>query len=138
MGLAERRRITEIKDKHVPRFQDALNAAVGFALPFEIDVSTFPENPTILGCYDFYYESYGPGLVVTVFKDICRDQAGIDAVKEKIAKIVFQNTAASPEAPGELEVRLEGGTLYVRESFYGYSDKLFGEETLKTTIENLL
>ncbi|MCC7383239.1 MAG: hypothetical protein IT384_15490 [Deltaproteobacteria bacterium] len=138
MGLAERRRIAAIKDQHAPRFQQELNEAIGFALPFEIDVSSFPENGTVLDCYDYYFESYGPGLVVTVFKGICQDEMGKQAVKDKIKKIVFKNSAASPDDPGDKEVKIEGGTLLVRESFYGYSDKLFGESDLRTAIENML
>lgn len=138
MGLAERRRVAEIKDQHTPRFQSELNAAIGFSLPFEIDVTTFPENKTVLDCYDYYYQSLGPALVVTVFKSLCSDQLGKDAVQAKIKKIVFQNTASSPEAPGEKSVQIEGDTLFVREGFYGYSDKLFGESDLKSALEAAL
>lgn len=138
MGLAERRRIAVIKDSHGPRFQNELNAAIGFELPFEIDVATIPENSTILDCYDYYYESYGPGMVVTIFKDLCKDDLGKEAVKAKIKKIVFQNTAKTPEEAGDKDLKLEGGTLFVRESFYGYSDKLFGEADLRKMIEDML
>lgn len=138
MGLAERRRIAEIKDKHLPRFQQALTEAVGSELPFEIDISSFPEDPKVLDCYDYYYESYGPGMVVNVMKEVCVDQMGKDAVRAAIKKIVFQNVAKSSEAPGEKELKLENGTLIIRESFYGYSDKLFDPSELKKAIENML
>jgi len=138
MGLAERRRIATIKEVHVPRFQKEMTHAVGFDLPFEIDVASFPENPTVLDCYDYYFESYGPGLVVKVMKDVCVDDLGKDAVKAKFKKIVFQNSAKSPEDKGEKSVRVEDDTLFVRESFYGYSDILFGENDLKQAIEAML
>jgi hypothetical protein len=138
MGLAERRRIAKIKDEHAPRFQRELNEAVSFELPFELDLASFPENTTILDCYDYYFESYGPGLVVKVMAGVCVDQLGRDAVKAKFDKIVFQNTAKSPEEKGELSVTIENRTLFVRESFYGYSDLLFGEDTLKQKLESML
>lgn len=138
MGLAERRRIATIKDVHAPRFQNELNAAIGFALPFHLDAGSFPENSTVLDCYDYYFESYGPGLVVKVFKEICADDIGKQAVKDRIEKIVFQNTAKSPDDKGHREVALDGKTLFVRESFYGYSDLLFGEDDLRKTTEALL
>lgn len=138
MGLAERRRVANIKDNHTKRFQAELNSAIGFELPFEIDIATIPENNTVLDCYDYYYESYGPGLVVKVMKQVCVDTMGREAVQEKIKKIVFQNTAKSPDLPGDKSVALENGTLYVRESFYGYSDKLYGEDDLLKTIESML
>jgi hypothetical protein len=138
MGLAERRRIATIKDVHNPRFQSALNDAIGFEMPFEIDVASFPENGTVLDCYDYYFESYGPGLVVNVMKDICVDNLGKEAVQAKFKKIVFQNTAKSPEEKGEKELKIEGDTLFVRESFYGYSDILFGDADMKSTLEAML
>ena len=138
MGLAERRRISTIKDQHAPRFQKELNDAVGFNVPFEIDIATFPENDKVLDCYDYYYESYGPGLVVKVMKEICKDDMGKDAFKAKFDKIVFQNTAKSPEQPGDKSVTTDGKTLVIGESFYGYSDKLYGEDDLRKKLEDML
>ncbi|NTX16449.1 hypothetical protein FJV41_23465 [Myxococcus llanfairpwllgwyngyllgogerychwyrndrobwllllantysiliogogogochensis] len=138
MGLAERRRIATIKESHTPRFQSELNSSIGFSMPFEIDIASFPEDKTILDCYDSYYESYGPGLVAQAMKSICSDDLGREAVKSKFNKIIFQNVATSPDNPGDKNVELKDNTLFVRESFYGYSDKLFGEDELRTIIESLL
>lgn len=138
MGLAERRRIATIKDQHAPRFQKELNDAVGYSLPFEIDLATFPEDAKVLDCYDYYYESYGPGLVVKVMKDICKDDMGKEAFKAKFDKIIFQNTAKSPDAPGDKSVTSDGRNLVIGESFYGYSDKLYGEDDLRKKLEDML
>lgn len=138
MGLAERRRIATIKDAHIPRFQSELNAAVGFTLPFDIDMASFPEDKAILDCYDSYYESYGPGLVVKVLKEICKDDMGRDAVKAKFNKVVFQNVAKSVDNSGDKSFEIKDQTLFVRESFYGYSDKLYGEDELQSALEAIL
>lgn len=138
MGLAERRRIAEIREKHGPRFQSELNEAVGFELPFEIEIASFPENKTVLDCYDFNYESYGPGMVVQVFKNICYDDMGKDAVKAAIKKILFRNTAKDPENPGDKSFSLVDGLLTIESSFYGYSDKLFYAADLQQSLEALL
>lgn len=138
MGLAERRRIATIKDVHGPRFQKELDAAIGFELPFEIDVASFPEDKVILDCYDSYFESYGPGLVIPVMKAVCADNLGKDAVKAKFDKIVFQNTAKTTEEKGDKSVAIENRTLFVRESFYGYSDLLFGAGELQEKLESML
>jgi len=138
MGLAERRRIATIKDQHAPRFQKEMKDAVGFELPFEIDIASFPENDKVLDCYDYYYESYGPGLVVKVMQGVCADDLGRGAVKEKFDKVIFKNTAKSPEDAGDKGVGIENRALVVKESFYGYSDKLFGESDLKKAIEDML
>jgi hypothetical protein len=103
-----------------------------------LDEKRRPEDKTVLDCYDYYYESYGPGLVVTVFRDLCKDSIGKEAVQGKIKSIVFENTAKSADDAGDKSVKIEGTTLFVRESFYGYSDKLFGESDLRSAIENML
>jgi hypothetical protein len=137
MGLAEKRRLAGIKDQS-NAYATELEAAVGFKLPFEINAETFPESAVILDCYDSYRDSYGPGLVVKVMKTLCGDSFGKEAVQGKIKRIVFENTAKSPEEKGMKEIKLNGDTLLVRESFYGYSDILYGEDGMKTEIENLL
>lgn len=138
MGLAERRRIAEIREKHGPRFQGELNEAIGFELPFEIEIASFPENKTVLDCYDSYYESYGPGLVIQVFKDICRDAMGKEAVQGAIKKIIFRNTAKDPENPGDKSFSLIDGLLTIESSFYGYSDKLHSASELQEKLEAML
>lgn len=138
MGLAERRVIATIKSEQVPKYQQQMNEAVGFDMPFDIDTGTLPEDKTVLDCWAYYHESYGPGMVVQVMKDICADDLGKEAVKEKFDKIVFQNTAKSAEDPGDKSVEITDKTLIVRESFYGYSDKLYGADDLRTTIEAML
>ncbi len=138
MGLAERRRIATIKEQHAPRFQKEMKDAVGFDLPFEIDMASFPENDKVLDCYDYYYESYGPGLVVKVMKSVCADNLGRDAVKEKFDKVIFRNAAKSPDDAGDKGIGIDNRALIVTESFYGYSDKLFGEADLKKAIEDML
>lgn len=138
MGLAERRRIATIKETHAPRFAKELKDATGTDIPFELDIASFPEDVVILDCYDSYFESYGPGMVVKIMQGVCADDLGKQAVKEKFDKIVFQNTAKSPEDKGEKAVLIDSRTLFIRESFYGYSDLLFGEDELKTKIESML
>jgi hypothetical protein len=138
MGLAERRRIAEIKEKHLPRFQKEIEEAAGFPLPLEIDLASFPEDAAVLDCYFYYFESYGPGLVASVLRRICADSIGREAVRAKVQRVVFRNGASSADSPKEKSVKLEGGTLTVEESFYGYSDKLFDEDELTRAIEAML
>ncbi len=137
MGLAERRRVAAIKDL-APRFQKELNDAIASEMPFELDVASFPEDAKVLDCWDWYFESYGPPLVVKVMKSVCADQLGRDAVKAKFDKIVFRNAAKSDEDPGDKSVAIDNRALVVCESFYGYSDKLFGESDLQKAIEDML
>lgn len=138
MGLAERRRLAAIKDTLAPRFQKELDEAVGYTIPFELDISSFPDDAKVLDCWDWYFESYGPPLVINVLKGVCADALGRDAVKAKFDKVVFRNAARSGDDPGDKSIAIENRTLIVVESFYGYSDKLFGASDLQKAIEDML
>jgi hypothetical protein len=137
MGLAERRRIALIKESS-PQFQKAMDEATGLKLTYEIDIASFPEDKTVLDCYDSYAHSYGPGMVVDLMKSVCADDLGKDAVKAKFQKIVFQNTAKKADEKGGKELKLENGTLWVRESFHGHSDQLFSHDELRRQVESML
>jgi hypothetical protein len=117
MGLAERRRIAEIKDQ-LPVMQEQLKGIVGYELPFTFDTTTFPEDAKVLDGYD-YYKDYGMPMALRIFKDIAKDELGKSAVKEKT-------------------LSLENGLLLVKYGFYSYSDMVWGEDELKLKIENLL
>lgn len=138
MGLAERRRVAAIASELAPKYQQEFKEAVGFDLPFEVAIDSLPADKTVLDCWDYYHESYGPGLVVKVFKDLCKDDLGKEAVQEKIEKVVFRNAAKSAEDPGDKSLALEGKTLVITASFYGYSDKLYGESDLLSQLEAML
>lgn len=138
MGLAERRRVAVIKDALAPRFQQELDEALGFSIRFELDAGSFPDDAKVLDCWDWYFESYGPPLVVQVMKGVCAGALGRDAVKAKLDKIVFRNTARGGDDTGDKSVAIANRTLVVAESFYGYADKMFGEAELQKAIEDML
>lgn len=136
MGLAERRRIAAIGE-HVKQAQAELNEVVGYLMPLNCDLGCFPEIPEVLDCYD-YYKDYCFPMIIRIFQDVCRDDLGRQAVKDKISSVVVANTSTGPQDPGQMDVALEGGVLTIRYGFYGYSDKVWGEDPLRTAIENLL
>ncbi len=136
MGLAERRRIAAIKDKYSTATKQ-LQDAIGFELPLSFDADTLPEDVAVLDSFD-YYESYAIPMVINIFKDICRDDLGVEAVKAHIQSIHLVNTSQHGEDPGEKSLSLQDGKLLIKYGFYQYSDSLWGEDLLKKEIEALL
>ena len=136
MGLAERRKIAEIKET-VSEFQQQAHAVVGFELPFEFDTTTFPEDEKVLAGYE-YYKDYGMPMMVNILKEINKDNIGKEAFKAKIKSVKLINTSKNGDDPGQKEVSLNEGELLVKYGFYNYSDKVWGEEELRTKIENML
>lgn len=135
MGLAEKRLLGEIKDTSAA-LQTDLNSA-GFNIPFELDLSSFPEDEGVLKGYLSYRGSHGPGLVIKGLQAIGQDSFGKDAINEKIKKVVYQNSAKSNAEGGQKSVQLDGNTLLVRVAF-GDNKQLFSESDMKAAIEGLL
>jgi hypothetical protein len=116
MGLAERRRIAAIGED-VKQAQVQLNEVVGYPLPLHCDLGCFPEVPAVLDCYDAYKDYCFP-MIIRIFQDVCRDDLGRQAVKDKISSVVVSNTSTGAEDPGTMAV--------------------WGEDPLRKAIENLL
>ena len=112
-------------------------AAAGFNIPFELDMTSFPEDAEVLKRYISYSGSHGAVLVVKGLKAIGSDSFGKEAINEKIKKVVYQNSATSNADAGEKTVKLDGTTLLVRVAF-GDNKQLFSESDMKSAIEGLL
>lgn len=136
MGLAERRRIALIGEE-LKKAQSNLEAVIGHSMPLICDLTRFPEVPEILDSYEGYKDYFFP-MLERIFQDICKDELGRQAVREKVQSIEMQNTSTSASEGGTMEVGLEDGRLIIRYGFYSYSDRIWGEEPLRRAIENLL
>lgn len=136
MGLAERRRIAAIAED-IKQGQAKLDEVVGYQIPLQCDLSKFPEDPVVLSGYESYKDYVFP-LIGRVFADLCKDDLGRQAVKEKIASISVVNTSTSGDEGGKKSVSLNGRELVIEYGFYNYSDKVWDESQLLSSIENLL
>ena len=136
MGLAERRRIAAIA-KDIEEAQAQLREVAGYDLPLQLELSTFPEIPEILDGYDSY-KVYCLPMVVNIFRSLLGDDLGRQAVSERISAIQVKNTSTSAQDGGEMKVFLDGKDLVIHYGFYGWSDKVWGEDALRQAIENLL
>ena len=136
MGLTERRRIADIKDQTTPA-QAEIKAITGYDLSLNFDTTTFPEDSVVLDGYD-YYKDYAVPMILRIFKDITKDALGKTAAQEKIKSIKIINTSKKGDDPGTKELSLTNGELLISYGFYQYSDNVWGEDELKSKIENLL
>ena len=134
MGLAERRRIAEIKTTTTAQTETAKSE---LGLPIDFDTTTLIEEAGVLDGYD-YYKTYCVPMVINVFKEIMSDDMGKSAVKEKIKAVKIINTSKSTTEGGAKGLELKEGELIIKMGFYQYSDILWDEADLKTKIENML
>lgn len=136
MGLAERRQIASA-DAGLEEALAELRAHLGFDIEMEVDKSSFPEDKTVMDCYE-YYKDYSFPMVAKVLTQVARDDMGKEAVKESIRKVVIINTATDKDNGGAKEMTLHDGVLTVKQGWYGYSDILFGEQELLQQVESAL
>ncbi len=91
MGLAERRVQKEFQDSHFPKLKKEVDEAAHTSIPLEVKWDTIaPEGQSHLYIDSWTKVYFAP--LVAAMKDVCRDEMGREAVKEKVKKIVVQNT----------------------------------------------
>jgi hypothetical protein len=119
--------------------QPQFNEALGEDLPITLDVSSFPEDKDVLDLYEWNYEDNGLPMILRVVKDICKDDIGKQAFKEKVQSIEVVNTSKSNDDSGSRSVDLQpDGKLVIRYAFNQHEANIWNEEPLRTTIENML
>lgn len=113
MGLAERRLAEAIKNEQYPEFEKAIHTSAGYPIAMNMDwdsFTAFDEYP--LKRLINYFEE-----IKTAIADICRDEMGKSALKEKLQTIQLKNSDNSDDVRMVLEnntfslvVQFAGGT----------------------------
>ncbi|TDH18509.1 hypothetical protein EXU57_23210 [Segetibacter sp. 3557_3] len=140
MGLAERRRIATIK-QNAEALQAQVKDALGFNLPITLDMSSIPENNDVLYFYESQanYDAFNLPMILRVVKEICKDDIGREAFKAKVQNIELINTSKSNDEIGTKSVELQpDGKLAIKSGYNQYDPQLWGEEDLRTEVENML
>jgi hypothetical protein len=135
MGLAERRAIKDFQDNQLPAFQQAIDAAAGFALP--LDVSW--DQLAVEGKSGLYAESW-PELyfkpVIGALTQIGRDAMGKEALKAGLKKVELRNSAGyySPHSA----IKFEGGTLLIDHDLSNVGDTADRQNYIVEIVEKSL
>lgn len=74
-----------------------------------------------------------PGLL-EVFKSICRDEMGREALQQALASIRLENT----DDEGAVDLRFEGGELYHKMQLAGSTYRRYSEDQLIALLEKSL
>ncbi len=91
MGLAERRRLKELRESVVPARQKELAAAAGVPLTLTVAWESLAEDTNPIMRLDEYCFQ----RVVDAFKDVCRDELGKEAVAAKVKRVHVINSTNS-------------------------------------------
>ncbi|MFM9951946.1 MAG: hypothetical protein ACKV1O_28710 [Saprospiraceae bacterium] len=131
MGLQEKRLAKNIQDNVLPGFIAELTAIGGFEPSLEINWETFI-------AYDEYpltrlEGDVLPGLL-EVFKSICRDDMGREALQSALKTIRLENT----DDESAVELRFADSELYHKMQLAGGTYRRFSEEQIIALLEKSL
>lgn len=108
MGLAERRAMKEFETTHYPPLKQRIDAAAHFEVAVEV------KWDTLMG--DGYSHLFGEAWpkvyfepLVKAFENICVDDMGREALREKLKKVVIQNSNST--ASGSRVAAFHDGVL---------------------------
>jgi len=90
MGLNERRAAKEFETKRFPQLQQEIHAAVGFAVPLEVDWDSI----TLEGAASSYDETWTKIYfqpLIKALQNISADEMGKEAIKGALKKITISN-----------------------------------------------
>jgi hypothetical protein len=110
MGLKERRRIEEFKQKRFPELKKEIDAAAGFDVPMDVRWDTLAAE----GYGDDVFADALPKVyfqpLVLAFRAICVDDMGKDALKKGLKQVVIKN---EKKTYGQSAFAFEGGVLTI-------------------------
>jgi hypothetical protein len=91
MNLAERRAVQEFQTLQFPDLQKKVTEAAGYELPVEVNWETLAAERESKLYAESWPKIYFEPLI-TALKEVGRDDMGKEALKEKLNKVVIQNT----------------------------------------------
>ncbi len=91
MGLAERRRLKELREIVVPSRQRELEAATGLPLALTVAWESLAEDTNPIMRLDEHCFQ----RIIDAFKDVCRDDLGREAIVAKVKRVHVINSSNS-------------------------------------------
>lgn len=131
MGLQEKRLAKNIQDNVLPGFIAETKSITGFEPTLDINWDTFL-------AYDEYPLSRLEGDILPelleVFKSICRDEMGREALQSALKTIRLENT----DDEEGVELRFADGELYHKMQLAGNTYRRYAADQIITLIEKSL
>jgi hypothetical protein len=103
MGLAERRKIQELKDQTLPARSQEIAEICGKAVPYEVDWPTFENDAQALN----FLDNLSCHRLNMALRTICVDDLGREAVRETLEVVRLRNVAE----PAQRHIAFNAGVL---------------------------
>jgi hypothetical protein len=126
MGLQERRRIKMLQDEVLPSVKAEIKELCGKEIEWDVDWNSFKDMESLDNI-----EYQGIRLICDVFRSICYDEMGREAVREGIHKIIVKNF----ETVADVKNSFENGIFTVYGAWGQSWDGYPREDEMKTLLE---
>lgn len=127
MGLAQKRIVAEYQNTAYGKWKEEFDKVVGFSVPMDVKWETMQsEDYQGRDEYFTWYNAVYFEPLMRVFKNICKDQLGKDAVKSAVKKIVIDGS----EGYRPFHSTYEDGVFTLRHQFHTNIPQL--EERVET------
>jgi hypothetical protein len=103
MGLAERRKIQELKDSTLPARSREIAEICGAEIPYEVDWASIEHDALALN----FLDNLSCHRLNMALRTICIDDMGREAVRESLKQVRLKNVAE----PAQRQVTFKDGVL---------------------------
>lgn len=134
MGLAEKRAAAEFESQIYPQQKKLIDESAGFEVPMEVRWDTMMRQEKYVAAWKEQWPKLYFAPIVSVFKLICVDQMGKDALKTTLKKIVIQDTKTSHSSQWAAFDKVTG-TLTLDHQFTNVSDLKSRTDTMRKVLE---
>lgn len=130
MGLAEKRKAEAIKTGDVPTWESKLSGYAGYPIKLDFNWDTF----TAFDEYPLSRIEYLYSDLEGAIKNICSDDMGKEALKEKVSTIHITNT----DNDADMKMEIKDKTLFLTARLAGSSFNCHSTSQLTGYIESVL
>lgn len=129
MGLQEKRLVHQFQTEIVPKYEKEIAEIAGYPIPVEIDWEPIANDRPVLD----NLELQALNRTTEVFRSLCGDEVGKEAVKAAVQKIRFSNTE-----PDKIFATLRDGVVEIGCSWGLAPEGILNQYEIIAALEPLL
>jgi hypothetical protein len=126
MGLAERRKIQELKDSTLPARSREIAEICGREVPYEVDWATLENDAQALT----FLDNLSCHRLNMALRTICIDDMGREAVRETLKLVKLKNVAE----PAQRHVSFTGGVLEMHCAYAHGASGMLSDGTIRDAL----
>jgi hypothetical protein len=126
MGLAERRKIQELKDSTLPTRSREIAEICGAEIPYEVDWASIEHDALALN----FLDNLSCHRLNMALRTICIDDMGREAVREGLKQVRLKNVAE----PTQRQVTFKDGVLEMHCAYAHGASGMISDSTIREAL----